>query len=58
MNYRQVVVPGHRAAGLTLKRHIAGNLAGKSRLVLLRRCHPQVGRRQNRENDGLHESHK
>jgi len=58
MNYRPGGGPGHRAAGLTLKRHIAGNFAGKYRLVLFRRCHSQVGGRKNRENDRLHESHK
>jgi len=29
MNCRQEVVPGHRAAGLTLKRHIAPTKSGQ-----------------------------
>ncbi len=61
MNRRQEVVPGHRAAGLTLERH--NNRLGTEKreepvLVFLPRSDAQVHRREHRKNVGLNDSHK
>src|ERR1700742_3308020 len=53
LNCRQEVVPGHRAAGLTLERL----LLLQNRLVLFGCRQSDVNRRQNRKHVGLHHRH-
>src|SRR5579859_2622263 len=58
MNCRQEVVPGHRAAGLTLERHITSATPGQTRLVLFRGCQSEINGRERGENERLHERNK